>query len=144
MVGCSVLLVNCADPDLQVACCSLDVSMLWASQTLSRCKKMWASSCWGLVFHERFALKNWRNYALCLGIIFCIWWVGLAERVSTRVVVVVVVVVVQPDKSTYACVHVTSVTEPKSHSLLPKHLPLHTRKSHLRRFIQRQTLQFSL
>ena len=46
--------------------------------------------------------------------------------------------------STDACAHVTSVTELKSHSSLPKHLPLHTRKSHLRRFIQRQILQFSL
>ena len=46
--------------------------------------------------------------------------------------------------STYACAHVSSVMEPKLHSSLPKHLPLHTWKSQLRRFIQRQTLQFSL
>ena len=45
-----------------------------------------------------------------------------------RVVVVVVVVVAQPD-CTYACVHVSSVTEPKSHSSLPKQLPLHTEES---------------
>ena len=31
--------------------------------------------------------------------------------------------------STYACAHVTSVTEPKSHGSLPKHLPLHTEES---------------
>ena len=56
-----------------------------------------------------------------------VWLVSKqTDRVSTRLVVVVVVVVVQPD-----CLptHVSSVTEPKSHSSLPKHLPLHTRKS---------------
>ena len=31
--------------------------------------------------------------------------------------------------STYACAHVSSVTEPKSYSSLPKHLPLHTEES---------------
>ena len=30
---------------------------------------------------------------------------------------------------TYACTHVSSVTEMKSHSSLPKHLPLHTEES---------------
>ena len=30
--------------------------------------------------------------------------------------------------STYACTHVSSVTELKSHSSLPKHLPFHTRR----------------
>ena len=46
------------------------------------------------------------------------------ERVSTRVVVA------QPDcMSTYACAHASSVTEPKSHRSLPKHLPLHTEES---------------
>ena len=50
----------------------------------------------------------------------------IIERVSTRVVVIVVVLVAQPD-----CLptHVSSVTEPKSHSSLPKHLPLHTEES---------------
>ena len=31
--------------------------------------------------------------------------------------------------STYACAHASSVTEPKSHSSLPKHLSLHTEES---------------
>ena len=66
------------------------------------------------------------------------------ERISTWVVVVVVVVVAQPDCLPTLVRMSQAVTQPKSHSSLPKHLPLHTRKSHLRRFIQRQTLQFSL
>ena len=66
------------------------------------------------------------------------------ERVSTRVVEVVVVVVAQPDCPPTLVRMSQAVTEPKSHSSLPKHLPLHTRNSHLRRFIQRQTLRFSL
>ena len=64
----------------------------------------------------------------------------LLERVSTRVVVVVVVVVAQPDCLPTLERMSQVVMELKSHSSLPKHLPLHTRKSHLRRFIQRQTL----
>ena len=31
--------------------------------------------------------------------------------------------------STCACAHASSVTEPKSHRSLPKHLPLHTEES---------------
>ena len=31
--------------------------------------------------------------------------------------------------STYACAHVSSVTEPKSHSSLPKPVPSHTEES---------------
>ena len=31
--------------------------------------------------------------------------------------------------STYACAHASSVTEPKSHRSLPKHLPLRTEES---------------
>ena len=31
--------------------------------------------------------------------------------------------------STYVCVYASSVTEPKSHRSLPKHLPLHTEES---------------
>ena len=31
--------------------------------------------------------------------------------------------------STYACEHVSSIMELKSHSSLPKHLPLHTEES---------------
>ena len=38
-----------------------------------------------------------------------------------------VVVVAQPVY--LRCAHVSSVTEPKSHSSLPKHLPLHTEES---------------
>ena len=54
----------------------------------------------------------------------------ILERVSTRVVVVVVVV--QPDCLPMLVRMSWAVMEPKSHSLLPKHLPLHARKSHLR------------
>ena len=55
---------------------------------------------------------------------------AIIERVSTRVVVVVVVVVAQPHMYAYACAHhASSVREPKSHSSLPKHLPLHTEES---------------
>ena len=54
------------------------------------------------------------------------------------------VVVAQPDCLPTLVRMSQAVTEPKSHSSPLKHLPLHTRKSHLRRFIQRQTLQFSL
>ena len=43
--------------------------------------------------------------------------------------VVVVVVVAQPHMYAYACAHASSVTEPKSHISLPKHLPLHTEES---------------
>ena len=68
----------------------------------------------------------------------------ILERVNTRVVVVVVVVVAQPDCLSTLVRMSQVVTEPKSHNSLPKHLPVHTRKSHLRRLIQRQTLQFSL
>ena len=49
------------------------------------------------------------------------------ERVSTRVVVVVVVA--QPDCLPTLVRMSQAVTEPKSHSSLPKHLPLHTQKS---------------
>ena len=46
------------------------------------------------------------------------------------VVVVVVVVVAQPHMYAYACAHASSVTEPKPHRSLPKHLPLnHTEES---------------
>ena len=31
--------------------------------------------------------------------------------------------------STYACAHVSNVTEPKPHRSLPKHLPFHTEES---------------
>ena len=31
--------------------------------------------------------------------------------------------------STYACAHVSSITEPKSYRSLPKHLPRHTEES---------------
>ena len=51
-------------------------------------------------------------------------------------VVAVVVVVAQTDCLLTLVRMSQAVTEPKSHSSLPKHLPLHTRKSHLRRFIQ--------
>ena len=47
------------------------------------------------------------------------------ERVSTQVVVVVA----QPHMYAYTCAHASSVTEPKLHRLLPKHLPLHTEES---------------
>ena len=40
-----------------------------------------------------------------------------------------VVVVVQPHMYAYACAHASGVTESKSHSSLPKHLPLHTEES---------------
>ena len=56
---------------------------------------------------------------------------GIIEKVSTRVLVAVVVVVVvaQLHMYAYACARASSVTEPKSHSSLPKHLPLHTEES---------------
>ena len=50
----------------------------------------------------------------------------MMSRVSTRVVVVVVVVVAQPDCLPKLVRMSQAVTEPKSHSSLPKHLPLHT------------------
>ena len=54
----------------------------------------------------------------------------IIERVITRrVVVVLVVVVAQPHMYAYACAHASSVTEPKSHRSLPKHMPLHTEES---------------
>ena len=41
-----------------------------------------------------------------------------------------VVVAAQPDcLTTLVRMHASSVTEPKSHSSLPKHLPLHTEES---------------
>ena len=46
--------------------------------------------------------------------------------------------------STYACAHVSSVMEPKSHRSLPKHLPLHTEESLEKVHPARQTLQISL
>ena len=51
----------------------------------------------------------------------------ILERISTRVVVVVVVVVAQPDCLPTLVRMSQAVTEPKSHSSLPKHLPLHRR-----------------
>ena len=49
--------------------------------------------------------------------------------VSTHVVVVVVVVVAQPNCLPTLVRMSQAVTEPKSHSSPPKHLPLHTEES---------------
>ena len=56
---------------------------------------------------------------------------GVIEKASTRVLVAVVVVVVvaQLHMYAYACARASSVTEPKLHSSLPQHLPLHTEES---------------
>ena len=61
----------------------------------------------------------------CVSCLRACFGARLVERVSTRVVVVVVVVVEQPD-----CLPtLVRRMSPKSHSSLPKHLPLHTEES---------------